>query len=384
MKVFKYLMVFGLTACGDAPAPWAGAIESDGDVTFVSNPIEPLDVEGVIELHPLWSYSGPQSGDVWIEPSAVRVDENSAYVLDPRASQVHVVGLDGSPRFAIGRPGEGPDEYDGLTAAVPTSSGLFVVDGGNSRLDVRDRAGTTVRSQRIDGVVFDALPWGDDEILIAGMVGESVGWRALDGLDEPMVVDAPDFDPENVEEGACTRRTTAGRSHVLLRCSVGYIEIYAPSGDLTERIRLAFPPVVVTDAEVAERVRAVRESLGERGAPTPLIEQIVRSVEEGSREKGLYRKVVVDEEAGVIAIWAQNPDDFGGGPATLHLLSRGGVYLRSFEAEHSWNDFDMKGGTLFTLAPDPETGLVALSAMRLDVPPELTARAEQLHRLPGG
>ena len=85
-----------------------------------------------------------------------------------------------------------------------------------------------------------------------------------------------------------------------------------------------------------------------------------------------------------MAIWEQNPEDFGSGNASLHVLSTAGIYLGVLEFHRAWSAFDLKNDVLYALSRDPETDLVTLEAFSLSVASEVLERADRLAGGSGG
>jgi len=67
-------------------------------------------------------------------------------------------------------------------------------------------------------------------------------------------------------------------------------------------------------------------------------------------------------------VWEQASEDFGGGPATLHLFDASGVYLARVTFERRWYDFDVVGDQIYALERDPDTDLATLVAYRVLIP----------------
>ena len=97
-------------------------------------------------------------------------------------------------------------------------------------------------------------------------------------------------------------------------------------------------------------------------------------------DKLSFRKIRFDDEGHLAGLWQQNPEDFGSGPATLHLLSIDGIYLARLEFDRPWADFDLSGARLFALSRDPVTDLATLRAFDLRIPAGLLAEAESIAR----
>ena len=156
------------------------------------------------------------------------------------------------------------------------------------------------------------------------------------------------------------------------------MRVFSPSGDLERAIEIPFPPAVTTDQEMDSLVAEIRSLLARDGLPSGVIQQQVEGMRSLHREKGRFRTIQFDDASGLAALWQQDPEDIGGSPATLHLLSLEGIYLASLDYETAWGDFALAGGVLYILARDPETDLVTLSAERVVMPPGTLERASSL------
>ncbi len=110
------------------------------------------------------------------------------------------------------------------------------------------------------------------------------------------------------------------------------------------------------------------------------LQQQVNQIRARPREKLRFRKIRFDDGAGLAGIWEQNPEDYGSGNASFHLLTIDGAYLAALEFDRPWADFALAGGVLYVLLRDPDTDLVTLMAYHLDIPPGLLERARALAR----
>ena len=74
-----------------------------------------------------------------------------------------------------------------------------------------------------------------------------------------------------------------------------------------------------------------------------------------------------DASGRLAAFLEQNPDEFGSGSATLHLLSQDGVYLAKVAFPTAWRDFTIDDGVVYALTRDSDTDLISLRAYRVDL-----------------
>lgn len=374
------LGVLGLAACAERPADWAGRIVEVEGVRRVENPSEPLARPGEVSQELRWSRSGPESGDIWEGPNRLHVLGGSVYVVDRRASKIHVVTTDGEVRSSIGEPGAGPGQFRRIVDAIPTPAGLFVVDGGNGRIEVLRDSGERIASYPLGQVVFTAAPLGEHAITVFGVLGADRGWTKIDEDGNRRPHQFPDFEVPEGYDGPISSASTWGDRLVRLRYTIPEVQVYSANGALESVIDIPLPVEEASDEEIEGIVREVGTVLARDGLPSSVIQQQVAQIRARPREKLRFRKIAFDDAAGLAAIWEQNPEDFGSGNAVLHLLSADGVYLAMLAFDRPWADFALADGGLYVLARDPDTDLVTLMAHSVGVSPSLLDRAWQLSR----
>jgi len=375
------LAVLGLASCVEKPPEWAGRVVEVEGVRHVENPPEPLAGSGEVSEVPRWSSSGPGHGDFWENPNKVHVHDDLIYLVDRMASRIHVMTTDGELRPSIGEPGEGPGQYGRIIDAIPTDAGLFVVDGGNGRVEILTDSNEVASSYPLGQVVFSAAGLGDRAITVFGILGSEQEWTKMDAAGNRGPLEFPDFEVREGFDGPISSASTWGEKLVRLRYTSPQVRAYSAAGELEQVIDVPLPTEEATDEEVEDIVRQISSVLARDGLPSGVIQQQVDQVRARPREKLRFRKIEFDDDSGLAAIWEQNPEDFGSGNASLHLLSIDGVYLAALELDRPWADFALHGGVLYVLGRDPETDLVTLMAHDLVIPSGLMDRARQLSRL---
>jgi hypothetical protein len=279
---------------------------------------------------------------------------------------------------SFGEPGEGPGQYRRIIDAIPTPAGLFVVDMANGRAEVLGADGGIAASHSLDRVVFEAMPFGEDAVAVFGILGSEEGWAKIDvaGVQEPL--EFPDFEAEEGGAPPGSRASSWEEKLVRLRYTWPEVRVYSGEGDLERVIEVPLPPEEATEEEIEGIVREVTSVLAQDGLPSGVIQQQVNEIRNRPREKSRFRRIVFDDAGGLAGIWEQNPEDFGSGNATLHLLTTDGIYLAALAFDRPWADFALQGGVLYVLSRDPETDLATLMAYDLIVPSDLLDRARRL------
>lgn len=372
------LATLALVECGERAVEWGGHVVEEDGVVRIENPVEPLATPGTIVPNLLWSSTGPVDGDIWETPRQVHVGDDVIFLADRQAGKIHRLSTDGALLPSFGEPGEGPGQYGRLIDAIPEPHGLFVVDAGNGRVEVLGPQGGVRESILLDQFVFSAVPLGPDTIAVFGAVGLEERWQRItaDGGRDPWSF--PTFQESSEAKPPPSRPVGWGDRPVQMELRVPRLWVYSPTGELERVIHIPFPPEVASEAELGQMAQQVADVLAGHGVSAQFIQEQVDQMKERLRVKSRFRDACFDEGAGLIAILEQNPEDFGAGPATLHLLSSQGVYLAALPFQEAWADFDLKDGILYALARDPLTDLVTLQVYGLDIPASLMERGRGL------
>jgi len=375
---FGLLGAMVLLGCSEGPEAWGGQILEVDGVLRVQNPSAPLVGPGEISASLLWSSTGPVEGDYWEAPNWVHADDDGVFVVDRQASKIHRLTLDGQTRVALGEPGAGPGQYRRIVDAVPTRAGLFVVDGGNGRVEVLSADGEILASSLLGQIVFTVVPLGDDAIAVSGMLGRDPRWQRIDAAGNLGDLEFPDFVDPDTTETTPSRASAWGQRPVRLRFASPQIQVFSAAGTLEKVIDVPLTVEEATDEEIEALVAEVTSTLAEDGLPSGVIQQQADQVRSRPRAKFRFRDVRFDAGSGLAAIWEQNPEDFGSGSASIHLLSPDGIYLGVLEFDRAWSAFDLRNGVLYALSRDLTTDLVTLQAFSVSIPSRVLERSRGL------
>lgn len=369
-----------LVACRGGAPEWSGSVVEEEGVLHVRNPPHPLAQENQVVAQLVWRQTGPTSGDLWQVPNKLHVAGGNVFVVDRQASQIHRVTLEGQSLPSFGEAGGGPGQYQRIVDAVPTPAGLFVVDTGNGRVEILSYEGEILASHPLDRFIFLAEPLGPDAITLFYTSGGEPEWGRMDEAGHMEPHPFPDFVAPEGQMAPVSVGSTWGERLVRLRYATPQIRLYSLEGKLETDVVIPLPPMVATDAEVEAVVQQVTADLARLGPEIggDVIQHQVEQIRGRPREKLSFRKIRFDDESRIAGIWQQNPEEFGSGPATLHILSIEGIYVAKLEFDRPWGDFDLSGGRLFALSRDPVTDLVTLQAFDLRIPAELLADARAI------
>ena len=376
---------FAFLACSEAP-PWAGTVDILEGVEIVSNPADPLlpDTSGLVT--PLWTVEGSE----WVNPSRVHVNSGVVYVVDPPASQLHLVSSAGEVGTSLGRPGEGPGEFRSLLDAFRDGDSIVVLDAGKGSVEYLDLEGHYRSSFHLDGQAWGGFPLGGGTLLVKGEFlsdprAETRGdWVRIGEDTDPVAFTTRPLEPLPGEEGVvCSDLSDWWDGAARMRFTTPEIEVFDETGELVRKARIDLPVEVIPEAEREAALNDMRERLAARGLPPPFIEQSLVVSEERWRVKCRFGPLRFDPSGELAAFMEQNPDDFGSGSATLHLLSRDGVYLARAAFPTPWADFTLDGGVVYALTRDPVTDIVGLEAFRVELPASVFTHASGLVQAPG-
>jgi len=157
-RILTILALAGwLAACGGDAAPsWQGSMTDSAGVTVVQNPADGLWAPGhewtVTEALRIGTAEGDPDYQFGMLAGIAVASDGRIIAADLQGQHVKVFSPTGAYERTIGKPGSGPGELGlGISAViVGQSDTLFVVDGGNQRVNIYLLDGTFVGSSRID------------------------------------------------------------------------------------------------------------------------------------------------------------------------------------------------------------------------------------------
>jgi hypothetical protein len=364
-----------LMACAEDDAGWQGVVSGTPGYRQVVNPSDPLGGSESNLLHLEWSTSGASNADdLWAEPRQISVGQGTVFVTDPQLSRVHRVSLSGKLLPGVGRSGRGPGEFEEPWLALASEEALWVLDPAGGKVERVSDTGESLGAIQTEGVVFEARPWSDS-LLIQRWTDAAPVWWVVGPSGFDRTLELPGLDPlEADEDSPCSRVSTGEGVIYLLRCRA--LEWYRIDPDGRPELVVSAPVTapVVTDEQLDGLLNAAREVMGELGFPADQVEVELDRIRDQPGVQRAFRELAVDHKSGIVTVWEQTPDEFGSGPARIHLFSESGVYLATQEVSESWVDVAVDQGMLFALVVDEATDLRSLKAYRLEIPSSVRER----------
>jgi hypothetical protein len=149
------LLASQTAAAASGQDKWKGTVVKEGDVTVVKNPKEPIYKTPILELKEELSIGGPEAKGqaVFDRIREFVVDDNgNFYITDSKENHIKVFDKSGRYLRTIGRPGQGPGEFDGIMglSIVRTTGELAVNDVLQRRLSFFKTDGTFLRDLQLE------------------------------------------------------------------------------------------------------------------------------------------------------------------------------------------------------------------------------------------
>ena len=345
---------------------WEGSVtEADGRST-TSNPPTPALPAGTIRATLLWRAPADDVAE-WAEPSRVVEGAGNYYVVDRRATRVHIVAADGKLVRSFGKQGPGPGEIAVAGDIGFVGNHVVVRDMGKHTIELYAPDGAFVKSIPLGRVGFGFTTIDPDGIIAAQLASGGQSWIrvGLDGATRPLPVPAA-----AAAHGAtpCVRVATFGDRVAQLDCAVPVVTVSNQAGAIERVIAIRRDTILATDAQLQTVRENLQRDMAANSLPASLAQGLLESTLRNARIVKPWRAVRRDRVTGVIALWEQAPADIGGGNATLHLLSPDGVYLDAIVFDDEWRDFTISDSRVAALAVNDSTGVPQLALHSVVMP----------------
>lgn len=354
---------------------WHGTAELRDSVWVVSNPDIPVFDSTQVRLTPQWDVELlPDSVVGWESPGNVRMLHGVAYVLDLPAHRIAAFDTLGRRVVAFGREGAGPGEMKAPTDLVVTGDAVGVGDGRLGRFMLFDPQGHFLRSTPIPQM-SSVIPVGDSAILVKYFQPEEPGWRLISGDSVREMGPMSERGGPDAPHDAGSWGDASGNTIVLASSSLPTLLVFSPSLRLTRVVSIDRLQERATD----EQLEQLKATMNTKLSQMPLKPDAKAGIIEAAVKSDAIRRdvhgVAIDSAGGLIGIWSQISQQYGGGNAWVDVLSLSGVYLARFALPRPLKAFDLDDGRLATLAEDSLTGTVTLRSARIELPHQWRAIA---------
>lgn len=361
-----------VAGCGtpDAGTRWAGAVTLQPHRVQVSNPATPLFDSASIAVRSLWSLDLTPRVDAggWGQPDRLVAAFGRIYLLDRQLGNVSIISTSGHLLTRFAGSGPGPGELTRPESITATDAGIAIGDGGRSTAERFDSIGRYLGTVHVPSLTMQIVPLTDGEFAVQSLQSPDAAWLRVDstGATTPFIVDR--VGGARVPPDRCVAATGAAGLVLINSCIVPMITLVDQAGQAIREFSIAAPAKQPSDAEVNVFEETARKRIAAVGLPAAKVEELVTSVVANNRYKKGVRKAVCDCGRGLIALWRQNPDEFGGGATEVYLLTTTGVYLARLRFTESFTDIAMTDGRLYATTLDSSTGTQSLIAYDITIP----------------
>ena len=188
-------------------------------------------------------------------------------------------------------------------------------------------------------MVLTVATYGPEQYLVSS----PSGWHLFASGQLSLV--APPFPPSALlpewSDQGCSRVSAGERAVLRLNCAQLVLQLLDSAGGIRREFGAARGVQLATEEELESAEEFFRGRASRLGVPADIAVALAKSRRTTSQEKPSYRAALQTAEH--VAVWEQEPPEFGDGTATLHLFSPSGVYLAQLKFPDVWVDFDVVG-----------------------------------------
>ena len=160
MSVYILLVLVLASVCEKEESRWKGTIEEVKGVTVVKNPSIPLNPEMQIIFEEDLTIGIEEGDENYMFGSIVFVntdDEGNIYVTDWDRKTVKKYDHEGSYLKSIGRPGQGPGEFQNISEVrFDVEGNIYLNDVANQRISILSKEGDYLRGIKVPSI-FERL-----------------------------------------------------------------------------------------------------------------------------------------------------------------------------------------------------------------------------------
>lgn len=377
IQIITFCSVFILlNACGRQTSGWREPIEEVDGVTIVRNSIEPMNPELRVTFEEDLTI-GVEAGDEnYMFGSQVFMnadDEGNIYVTDRDRKEVRKYDPNGKFLHSLGRPGQGPGEFQDVSrVGFDVEGNIYLNDAKSQRISFLKKDGKYIKGIKTP-TIFERVVMNSRGFYIAMsadnvVLGKSKTWDYFYGLfDEhfnliaeflrlPQKADAQYENPDslvNVLADSLSREAFPPLvSHVLDKNDsiyFGYpknyeIRVYSSDGELEKIIQRDFMPV-----EIRERHKEyfIQNLSGQFLAKIPAHEEKrVFELVKYPKYKPPYERFTLMENGWIFVV----VDSVRDGLKLVDIFNEEGEFLAQFETDISTDGLSFNNGKAYAVA----------------------------------
>ena len=372
---FSLLILFN--ACGEQKAHGQRTIEKKNGVTVVKNPSEPLNPELQIIFEEELTIGVEEGDENYMFGNQVFVnadDEGNIYVTDGDRRAVRKYDSDGNFLQSIGRPGQGPGEFQDMSEVRFNSEGnIYLSDLKTQRLSFFSREGNYLKGikfpTRFERVVINSRGFFIAKSVDNVELGKGKKWDYFYGLfDENFNLMAEFL--RLPQEAAANKNNSKDSIAQVLANSLsesafqpyvnyvldkndliyfGYpenyeIKVYSSEGKLRKIIQRDFEPVEISKRH-KEYFKHSQSELFMSKIPANE-EEIVFELVEYPKYKPAYERFILMENGWIFVV----VDSVRDGSTLVDIFNKDGEYLAQFETDVPTDWLSFNNGKAYAVA----------------------------------
>jgi hypothetical protein len=376
ITVFTFSLLILFNACGEQKAHGRVTIEEENGVTVVKNPSEPLNPELQIIFEEDLTIGVKEGDENYMFGNQVFVnsdDGGNIYVTDRDRRIVKKYDSDGNFLQSIGRPGQGPGEFQDMSVVRFNSDGnIYLNDLKTQRLSFFSEEGDYLKGVKFP-TLFERVVINSKGFYVARSVdnvelGKGKKWDYFYGLfDEnfnliaeflrlPQEVNANKKNVDSIVQILANSLSESAFqpyvNYVLDKNDLVYfgypenyeIKVYSAEGKLRKIIQRDFEPVEISKRH-KEYFKHSQSELFMSKIPANEEERVFELVEY-PKYMPAYEKFILMENGWIFVV----VDSVRDGPALVDIFNKDGEYLTQFETDVPTDWLSFNNGKAYAVA----------------------------------
>ena len=380
MSVYILLVLVLASVCEKEESRWKGTIEEVKGVTVVKNPSIPLNPEMQIIFEEDLTIGIEEGDENYMFGSIVFVntdDEGNIYVTDWDRKTVKKYDHEGSYLKSIGRPGQGPGEFQNISEVrFDVEGNIYLNDVANQRISILSKEGDYLRGIKVPSI-FERLLINSKGFYIAMYTdvleeGQGRKWDYVYGLfnDEFNLVE--EFLRLHQEVKAPSQRTedTVAKVMADLLSAMAFepfvnyvldtndliyfgypksyeIKVFSSEGKLIKIIQRGFEPLKIN----GRHKEYFQQNQGERflarmSGRTKALKEKIFSLIEYPEYKPTYERFALMENGWIFVVVDSVSEDL----KLIDIFNENGEYLARFETDISTEWLSFNNGKAYAIA----------------------------------
>lgn len=273
MLVFLMGTLFGGSSPADLnQSQWKGKVVWEDGIRVVKNPQEPIWNKNICEIKAELTIGEAEGAEEYMfqRIGVIAVDnEERIYISDWKESRIKVYNQKGVYLRTIGRKGQGPGEFEGITGIqILPENEIVVYDSRIRRLSFFCQDGSLIKSLSIHDIpaldlrMNAAGGYVASTLFLDPNTARAVTSIGIYDSDLRLVKTIAVSEPEDVQTPFLPFLvwTTLNDDLILFGFNKNYkLQILAPDGQMIKKIENDYTPVKITDEERKERLKRLQQ-----------------------------------------------------------------------------------------------------------------------------